>query len=386
MRADLGHLLDEKRVLLCVGCGGVGKTTTCAALGLAAARRGKRVLCLTIDPAKRLAQSFGLASVATEAQRIEPRVFAEAGLDVPGTLTVTMLDVKSTFDSLVAALAKSEEKRQRILDNVLYRYISTKLAGTQEYMAMEKLYAIKDDPAYNLILLDTPPTSHALDFLDAPERLVAAMDSAAVTWFLETFRRSGTFSLNLLQRTAATVLRGIGHIIGGGLLEQVAAFVTEVNELFGGWRARARQVSTALRGPDVGYVLVTSPEPMSLREVSFFAERLVQEEMAPSAFVVNRMRGVPDERALPEEIARELAARGLPSQPDFVARALEAAAEERRLGERDRDNLASIRWATEGNEAPSVVHVPAFPRDIHDIDRLILVADVLAPCGDAPAR
>ncbi|MSP24942.1 MAG: ArsA family ATPase [Myxococcales bacterium] len=366
-------------MILCVGCGGVGKTTTCAALGLAAARRGKRVLCLTIDPAKRLAQSFGLDAVGPEFRRIDPRVFSEAGIAVQGTLTVAMLDVKSTFDGLVTALAPSEEKRKRILDNVLYQYVSTKLAGTQEYMAMEKLYALKDDPAFDLILLDTPPTSHALDFLDAPERLVAAIDSAAVRWFLDSFRSSGVMSLNLLKRTAAMVLRGIGRIIGGGLLEQVAAFVTEMNELFGGWRARAERVSAALRGPDVGYVLVTTPEPMSLREISFFAERLLQEKMAPSAFVVNRCRGVAGEVPASHEVKEQLEARGLATDDDFVRRVLDAAALERRLGERDRKNLSSMKWALEGDASPPLVTVPEFPRDIHDVRRLALVAALLAP-------
>src|SRR5262245_29039194 len=153
----LGPLLDTKRVILCVGCGGVGKTTTTAALGLAAARRGKRVLCLTIDPARRLSQSLGLREMTTEAQRVKQSVFAAAGLDVPGSMTVMMLDTKSTFDSLVASLATTPQKRDHILNNTLYKYISTSLAGTQEYMAMEKLYAVRADPAYDLILLDTPP-------------------------------------------------------------------------------------------------------------------------------------------------------------------------------------------------------------------------------------
>ncbi|MFO0661127.1 MAG: ArsA-related P-loop ATPase [Polyangiaceae bacterium] len=211
---SLGPLLESRQVILCVGCGGVGKTTTTAALGLAAALRGKRVLCLTIDPARRLANSLGLSSVSGDAQTVEPQRFVDAGLDVPGSLTVMMLDTKRTFDELVVRYASSEAARDRILHNKLYQYISTSLAGTHEYMAMEKLHAIRKDGGYDLILLDTPPTANALDFLDAPERLVDALDSAAMRWFMQAFEESGKLSFNLLAKSAAVILKGIARITG----------------------------------------------------------------------------------------------------------------------------------------------------------------------------
>lgn len=377
--SDLNHLLTENRVVLCVGCGGVGKTTTCAALGLAAAMSGKRVLCLTIDPARRLAQSLGLEQFGTEAQQIEPEVFEKAGLTVTGSLTVMMLDTKRTFDSLVKSLSESEERRDSVMNNVLYQYISTSLAGTQEYMAMEKLYEVKDNDAYDLILLDTPPTSHALDFLDAPERLVGAIDSAAVRWFRKAFQKSGELSLNLLQRSAATVLKAIGRITGGGFLEQVASFLTEMNDLFGGWRARADEVASALRGDDVAYVLVTTPDPMSIREVLFFAERLREQSMHADAFVINRMHRA-DIEAEEGEIIAALEARGLHLGADAPVRIAKAVREERRLGELNRLHLYALDEArAEGEPEPAVVHVPDFPRDIHDIERLAWVANVIAP-------
>ncbi len=287
--SGLSPLLDSRRVILCVGCGGVGKTTTTAALGLAAARRGKRVLCLTIDPAKRLSQSLGLSEMTTEAQQVDAALFARAGVELKGSMTVMMLDTKSTFDGLIRALAPTAEKRDHILNNVLYKYISTSLAGTQEYMAMEKLYAVKDDPAYDLVLLDTPPTANALDFLDAPERLIAAFDSAATRWFVQAFESSGKLSLGLLAKGTAAILRGIGRVTGGGFLEQIAGFLTEINSVFGSWRERADKVATALRAPGVAYVLVTTPDPLSVREVLFFAERLKSLGMRRDAFVVNRV-------------------------------------------------------------------------------------------------
>jgi anion-transporting ArsA/GET3 family ATPase len=380
----LRHLIDGSRVILVVGCGGVGKTTTCAALGLAAARAGKRVLCLTIDPARRLAQSLGLERFDTEAKRIAPEVFFDAGLDVKGSLTVMMLDTKSTFDGLVSALSESKERRDSVLNNALYKYISTTLAGTQEYMAMEKLYEVKDDPAYDIVLLDTPPTSHALDFLDAPERLVGAIDSAAVRWFLKAFQKSGKLSLNLLQRSAATILRGIGRITGGGFLEQVASFINEINDLFGGWRARADEVASALRADGVSYVLVTSPDPMSIREVLFFAERLREQSMRASAYVINRLHRVEPEAA-EEDIKSALAARELRLGADAPLRIAKALRQERRLGELNRLHLLALdeAFGDDSDDPPAVVHVPDFPRDIHDVQRLAWVADVLAPSESA---
>src|SRR6185369_7974776 len=298
--SGLGSLLDSRRVILCVGCGGVGKTTTTAALGLAAARRGKRVLCLTIDPARRLSQSLGLEEMTPVAQRVDPKLFEQAGIHVPGSMTVMMLDTKSTFDGLIESLAPTPEKRDHILNNVLYKYISTSLAGTQEYMAMEKLYSVKADPRYDLIVLDTPPTTNALDFLDAPERLIGALDSNATKWFVQAFQSSGKLSFNLLAKSTAAILRGIGKLTGAGFLEQIASFISEINEIFGSWRARADEVASALRGPDVAYVLVTTPDPLSVREVLYFADRLREQSMRRDAFVVNRVHPtygeVPTER------------------------------------------------------------------------------------------
>src|SRR3954453_148545 len=259
----LSTLVDTRRVLVTVGAGGVGKTTTAAAIGVAAARRGKRVLCLTIDPAKRLAESLGITEMRTEAATVHPARFDAAGVKLTGSLTAMMLDTKRTFDELVLKYSSSKEKADRLLENKLYQYVSTSLAGTQEYMAMEKLVAVKDDPRYDLVILDTPPTANALDFLDAPERLMEALDSATMNWFVEAFQSTGKLSLNLLARSAAMVLRGIGKITGGGFLEAMAEFINELNDLFGGFKHRALQVQKALRMPEVAFVLVTSPAPMS---------------------------------------------------------------------------------------------------------------------------
>jgi anion-transporting ArsA/GET3 family ATPase len=365
-------------VILSVGCGGVGKTTTTAALGIAAVKRGKRVLCLTVDPARRLAQSLGLDWASSEARAIDKSLLAKAGADPKGELTIMRVDTKATFDALVTSLAPTAERRARILDNVLYKYISTSLAGTQEYMAMEKVYSLRDDARYDLILVDTPPTANALDFLDAPDRLVGAIDSPAIRWFVEAFESSGKFSLNFVAKSTAVLLRGVGKLTGSGFLEQVASFVSEMNALFGGWKARADVVSAALRGPTVAYVLVTTPDPLAIREVVYFAERLHQEKMHADAFVVNRAHPLFPDRADASEVQAELAELGVTS-PTAGARCVAALADASRQGKLDSLQLVGLEGILE--ESPEAVQavVPTYARDVYDLDALSELADILAP-------
>jgi anion-transporting ArsA/GET3 family ATPase len=380
MALSLEKLLDSRRVILVVGSGGVGKTTTTAALGLAAAARGKRVLCLTIDPARRLANSLGLKAMTTEAQTVDPQRFRDAGLPVRGTLTVMMLDTKSTFDELVHRYASSPQARDRILHNRLYQYVSTSLAGTHEYMAMEKLHAVKTDGAFDLILLDTPPTANALDFLDAPQRLVDALDSAAMRWFIEAFQESGKLSFNILAKSAAVVLKGIGKLTGGDFLEQVAQFVTELNDLFGGFKERAQEVARTLRAPDVAYVLVTSPSPMAIQEVLFFSERLEEQGMPRDAFVVNRLHQASALQAGADAAREALRSLPLSLDDDAAERLVSALDDERRQAQLDRLRLRRLDEALARSSSPPLrVDVPALPYDVHDVRTLAEVARVLAP-------
>jgi anion-transporting ArsA/GET3 family ATPase len=376
------QVIDSRRVVVCVGPGGVGKTTVAAALGMAAAQRGRRVLCLTIDPAKRLANSLGLARMTTAEQEVDPERFRRAGLKVNGSLTVMMLDTKSTFDELVTKHASSAAARDRILENRLYKYVSTSLAGTQEYMAMEKLLSVQKDDRYDLIVLDTPPTSNALDFLDAPERLIEALDSAAMRWFIEAMEASGKFSLNLVAKSVAVVLRGIGRLTGGGFLEQMAEFITELNDLFGGFRERASQVAAAFRGGEFGYVIVTTPAPMALREAMFFAERLEQQGMKKDAFVINRVHRRPRYQPSRDEIEAALDRHQVSLGPNAPERLLRALDDELLSAEADGAHLSRLKSAlsgTPGNEAPVRIDVPALPSDVHDLNTLAGIAALLCP-------
>lgn len=377
---SLSSLLDSQRVILCVGCGGVGKTTVAAALGLAAAQRGKRVLTMTIDPAKRLAQSLGLEKMTTEGQDVSPEVFASRGISVTGKLTVMMLDTKRTFDELVARFASSPEIRDRILRNRLYQHLSTSLAGTQDYMAMEKLLAVREDPRYDLIILDTPPTRNALDFLEAPDRLVEALDGPAIRWFVQSFDKSRKFSLNLVAQSVAVVLRGMGKLTGGGFLEQMAELISDLNDLFGGFKDRATRVAQAFRSGDVAYVMVTSPAPLAIQEISYFAERLRILGMHSDAFVVNRVHRVPRAHPTEADIAAAVARHRLSLGSDAPRRIRQAAEEEQRLGDNDRGAIAELERvrARLGAEGTPFVRIAALPSDVHDLSTLAGISWILS--------
>lgn len=242
---------------------------------------------------------------------------------------------------------------------------------------MEKLVAVKADPRYDLIVLDTPPTANALDFLDAPERLSSALDSAAMKWFMDAFQSTGKFSLNLLARSAAAILRGIGKITGGGFLEEMAEFIRELNDLFGGFKERAAIVERTLRSSDVAFVLVSSPSPMSIQEALYFSERLEQSKMPRGAFVVNRVHYPPPH---PEGISVSDASEGilrhkLPLEPGGGERLVTAHADSVRLAGLDTFNIATLEKAAAG-KVP-LVRVAELSTDVYDVSLLAKVGEVL---------
>jgi anion-transporting ArsA/GET3 family ATPase len=372
---SLERLVMSHRVLVAVGAGGVGKTTVAAALSMAAALRGRRVLCLTIDPARRLGEALGLDAMSSEEQVVDPARFAGGTRPVTGSLTAMMLDTKRTFDSLVQKYSSSSEQARRLLDNKLYKYVSTSLAGTQEYMAMEKLVELRSDPRFDLIVLDTPPTTNALDFLDAPERLIEALDSSTIRFFRQAWQSTGKLSLNLLARSASRVLRGFGRITGGGFLEAMAQFLAELNDLFGGFKERASAVRAALRSSEVSFVLVTSPAPMSVQEVLFFSDRLEQAAMPRGAFVVNRVRSASAFAGPPpssDDAAQAAATHGLRLDADAPTRLVAAYADAVRFADLDQRHIREL-----GGRAVPVVRLPELPSDVRDLGALVKIADLL---------
>jgi len=377
--ASVAPLIENRRVLLCVGCGGVGKTTVAASIALAAAQRGKRVLCLTIDPAKRLANSLGIDRMTGDEQAIAPKLFEQAGLEVSGSLTLMMLDTKRTFDEVVTRYASTPEARDRLLNNRLYHWVSTSLAGTQEYMAMEKLVAVKKDTNYDLIVLDTPPTSNALDFLDAPQRLVEAIDSGAMRWLVQAFQSTGKLSLNLVARSVSLVLKGISKMTGGGFLEQMAGLIVDLNDLFGGFKERATEVAEAMRGDEFAYVLVTTPAPVAVREIRFFAERLREQGMHPDALVVNRVHRAPGGHPDLQQIRDALERHEVELEAGGAERLDLALHEEASQAATDQQHLRSLDEMTAREADTPRVEIPALPSDVHDIRTLAGISRLLDP-------
>jgi anion-transporting ArsA/GET3 family ATPase len=374
----LREVLLSHRVVVTVGSGGVGKTTTAAAMAVDAAMEGRRVLCLTIDPARRLANSLGLDEMTTSEQEVPRALFERQGLQCKGSLSAMMLDTKRTFDALVEKYASDDEARDRILENQIYQYVASSLAGTQEYMAMEKLHEVRKDPQWDLIVLDTPPTSSALDFLAAPERLIDAIDSPAMRWFLQVFEGAGKEAFGLVGRGATVLIRGIGRITGIEFLEQVAEFIGGINDLFGGFKERATQVSEALRSPEVAFVLVTSPDPMAISEAGYFSDKLDQAEMNRKAIIVNQVHPLVEAPTISSEEQVRALSEVVPSSIDasnLQPRLFEALSTERVWAENDRAQVE--RLSEELGDGAHIVEVPSFDQDVYDLAALAKVASYL---------
>jgi anion-transporting ArsA/GET3 family ATPase len=390
----LVDVLLERRILVCVGSGGVGKTTTAAALALAAARRGKRTLVLTIDPARRLANSLGLASLGHQVQQVDPALVRRGAPSDRGELWAMMLDQKQAFDEVVGRHAKDPEAVTRILANPVYAQISGSLSGAQEYAAMAKLHDFDRTGEWELIIVDTPPTAHALDFLDAPRKLSEAIDSPAIDWFRKLAGEGGS-RWSFVGKTGGFVLKRLAKFVGSKFIEDLGVFFTEFNDILGGFHQRAEETFALLRQPRVGFVLVASPEPMAVREALAFHERLATAGMPFVGFVVNKVylsRPLPAgaagdaPRAVEQALAAHpgVAALGLSGTTrTMAAQALLAAHTEiETLAAADQRVLQQLRKA--GGPAALLVEVPLQRDDVHDVDRLValerfLLGDPAAP-------
>ncbi|MFK8003392.1 MAG: ArsA family ATPase [Polyangiales bacterium] len=372
--ATLSEVLDTHRVIVTVGSGGVGKTTTAAALALHAAQQGRRVLCMTIDPARRLANSLGLDSMTADEQVVQPRLFVENGLEPKGELFAMMLDARQTFDELVTRTASSPEIAEKILTNKIYQQVAGGLAGTQEYMAMEKLHAVRSDSRYDVIILDTPPTSNALDFLDAPERMVAAIDSPAMRWFVGAFKGAGKLSFGLFGKGASLVFKALSKFTGAGFLEEVAEFVAGLNDLFGGFKERAEEVAGALRSEEVAFVLVTSPAPMAIDEAIFFSTKLGEAQMRRSATVVNGMHTLLREPSISRaEQIKTMGTHDSGVNAEALVDATNTALQDERL-RAVADRIESDRLRNKLGGDSIFVEVPRLEQDVHDLGGLSIIA------------
>ena len=367
---DVDRLLDdpEQRIVVCCGAGGVGKTTTAAALGVRAAERGRKAVVLTIDPARRLAQSMGLAMLDNTPKPVD----GVSGGD-GGSLDAMMLDMKRTFDEVVEAHA-SPEKAQQILANPFYQALSSSFAGTQEYMAMEKLGQLAADAAqdgtWDLIIVDTPPSRSALDFLDAPARLASLLDGRFVRLLLAPAKGPARmFTAGFGMMTSA-----LTKILGAQVLTDVQTFVAAFDTLFGGFRQRAEKTYALLQADGTAFVVVATPEPDALREATYFVERLTQEEMPLAGLVLNRVT-VPAATELTAAEAEAAAAHLDEAAASPLAGLLRIHAELQRMTERER--RLRRRFSGAHPDVPTVA-VPALPTDVYDIDGLRGLGDLLA--------
>lgn len=366
----ISKLVDSGHVVICCGTGGVGKTTTSAVLALAAARRGRNAVVVTIDPAKRLADTLGLSELGDTAQEIPRSRWDPAGVAKgDGRLSALMLDTEATFDSLVHKHAHSKEQAERILDNRFYRNIAGALSGTQEYMAMEKLHELHEEGGYDLIIVDTPPTRHALDFLDAPERLTRLLNNRIFRFLMMPTRRS----MKLASFAAQAFLKTVAKVIGTEVIDDIVAFFRAFEGMEQGFRDRAGRVLELLSEADTSFVLVTSPRRDAVDEAEFFAARLRESELHVAALVVNRVHpdfGVTDDPEQLRRRAKELAQTDGDAGDRLSAR-YENLADYVQLARHERGELAR---AGERIGAGVVAYVPALAHDVVDIAALDAVS------------
>jgi anion-transporting ArsA/GET3 family ATPase len=355
---SLDELAAERSIIVCSGSGGVGKTTTAAAVALQAARLGRRACVVTIDPARRLANSLGLDALTNSPTEI-------AG-DWPGELHALMLDPKGTFDDLVHRYADSPEQAEGILTNRIYRNLTSALSGTQEYMAMEKLYELSDEGGFDLIVVDTPPTRNALDFLDAPRRLTRFLENKIFRVLMVPTRAS----LRVMSVAAQALLRAISKVAGADIVRDAVTFFQAFEGMEEGFRTRAAAVRVLLTQPSTAFLLVASPRPDSVDEAVHFSAKLTEAGMSATALIVNRVQP----RFADDSLLAEL-----PKVPEGdMGAALGDLIENLRgfTAASDREEKTYAELVADVAPAP-VARVPLLNSDVHDLNGLATVADLL---------
>lgn len=293
--SKLKRLLAQKKLVVCVGSGGVGKTTTAAALGLQSACEGRRVLVITIDPARRLANALGLESIGNRESEVPAHVFAAAGLQCRGTLHAMMLDTRTTFDDLIARVAPDEETRARIMNNNIYQQISNAISTAQDVMATEKLHDVYTRGEYDLIVLDTPPMKNALDFLEAPHRMTRFLDEKIIKWFLKPMENEKASSISalsarLMQSTGAMAYKLLGYIFGNEFLVELNEFFINFKDMTRGFRLRSEQVAALLHSQETTFLVVCGPGRTSVEDARHFVAQLRERKLPAGGLIVNQVR------------------------------------------------------------------------------------------------
>ena len=362
------------RVLVCCGSGGVGKTTVSAALAIKLACQGQRVAVLTIDPARRLADSLGIGSLSNTARRVPLEALAPTA-EAKGTLDAMMLDAKATFDDLIRRVSPSPASARRILANRYYQFASERLGGMHEYMAMERLLDLYQTSPYDVIIVDTPPTRHALDFLKAPDRMAGLFDQGVMRWLVMPATQGGWRALELGSEVVARVLK---RILGRSTIGEIAEFFEDFRELWDGFTDRSRRVQALLADPSTRFLLITSPAEAAQQEALFFLELLQERGLPFGGFIINRVAEPP------AQAEAGLAALHADAPPaglsegtwTAVARGLEDAVDRRaRRAARHRERIERLV-----NNAPSDAprwEIPEQETDLHDLAALAALAAFL---------
>ncbi|GAC1317869.1 MAG: ArsA family ATPase [Thermoleophilaceae bacterium] len=372
------ELLESKRICICAGAGGVGKTTTSAAIAMGMASRGLRVAVLTIDPAKRLATSLGMEELGNEARQVAPERFAAQGLEMRGELWAMMLDAKRTWDELIERNAPDEATRDRVLSNRIYQELSNALAGSTEYMAMEKLYELHHDGDYDLLVLDTPPSRNALDFLDAPQRLARFVDSRSLQFFL----KPGRMGLRVFGRGGGLLFSMLKRLTGVDLLQDLSEFFQSFGDMAAGFGERAEQVGALLAAPETTFLVVTSPQRDAIDEGIFFLRRLRESKLPFGAAIVNRVHDgavapTPQLGSELEDLLGDRLARKVVRNFD----------DHRRLAQSDRHGVEELAHELGGEP---LITVPLMDDDVYDLAGLDAINEYLfeapAIAAGAPAK
>ena len=357
---NIAEVIADKRIVICGGSGGVGKTTASAAIAMGAAARGRKVAVVTIDPARRLANSLGLEELGNEPALVDPQLFPAAGIEMEGELWAMMLDPKRTFDDLIDRLAPNEKSRDEVLANRIYQELSNAVAGSQEFTAMAKLYELDRNHDFDLIVLDTPPSRNALDFLDAPDRLTQFFEGRA----LQVFLRPTGLAARVMGRGTGMVFGVLKRVTGIDLLQDLAVFFRSLSGMIDGFKERAQAVNKLLADPGTVFLLVTSPEREPIDEAIFFWRKLKAARMPFGGVVVNRVHHdllgdaeVEDVSAeLAAELGDKLAARVADNFRDYHVLARRDAQNIERLGKQLRDDRLLL--------------IPYLDEDVHDVEGL----------------
>ena len=364
---DMKAILSDRsnRVVVCCGAGGVGKTTTAAAMALRAAEYGRTVVVLTIDPAKRLAQALGIKELGNTPQKVP------LGAEVPGELHAMMLDMRRTFDEMIVGYS-DPQRAQEILNNQVYQTLATSLAGTQEYMAMEKLGQLLAEDRWDLVVVDTPPSRNALDFLDAPKRLGSFMDGRMGRLLLSPGRGIG----RLVTGVMGLAMKAMSTILGSQLLSDASSFIQSLDNTLGGFRERADQTYELLKRRGTQFVVVSAAEPDALREATFFVDRLSEEGMPLAGLILNRthpmLSALPVERAIDGALSLRGDGGAADAVSELTAGVLEIHADRGQTAKRE---IRLLSRFTGANPQVAVVGVPSLPFDVSDLEALQAIAD-----------